>query len=65
VGAKKGELDLLYISCLAALVIGDSGRFALDGPIADAVSNHLRHSKFVAFRDDQDVAARQIGVIVK
>jgi hypothetical protein len=32
-----------------------SGPFAVDGLISDAVSNRLRHSKFVALRDDQDV----------
>jgi putative oxidoreductase len=58
-GAKFGpvgyEVNLLYIACLAALVMGGSGPFAVDRLIGDAISNYLRHSKFVALRDDQDL----------
>lgn len=58
-GAKFGpvgyEVNLLYIACLATLVMGGSGPFALDRLIGDAVSNRLRHSKFAAPRYDQDV----------
>jgi putative oxidoreductase len=58
-GARFGppgyEVNLLYIACLAALVIGGSGPFAVDGFIGDAGSTHLRHLKFVGQRDDQDV----------
>ena len=54
-GAKFGpvgyEINLLYIACLATLVLGGSGPFAVDRLIADVVSNQLRHSKFVAIRD--------------
>ena len=39
-GAQFGqpgyETDLLYLACLAALVLGGSGPFALDGKRADA-----------------------------
>src|SRR5258705_9031262 len=58
-GAQFGppgyEVDLLYIACLAALVMGGSGPFAVDRLIGDAVSNRLRHSKFAAPQYDQDV----------
>ena len=58
-GAKFGpvgyEINLLYIACLAALVLGGPGPFALDRLIADVFSNHLRHSNFVALRDEKDV----------
>jgi putative oxidoreductase len=58
-GAKFGpvgyEVNLLYIACLAALIMGGSGPFAVDRFIGDAISNYLRHSKFVALRDDQDL----------
>jgi putative oxidoreductase len=56
-GAKFGpvgyEVNLLYIACLAALVMGGSGPFAVDRLIGDAISNYLRHSRLVALRDDQ------------
>src|SRR5258708_15567703 len=58
-GAQFGppgyEVDLLYVACLAALVLGGSGPFAVDGIIGDAVSNRLRPSMFAAPRYDQDV----------
>jgi len=58
-GAKFGpvgyEINLLYIACLAALVLGGPGPFALDRLIADVFSNHLRHSNFVALRDEKHV----------
>jgi len=58
-GAKFGpvgyEVNLLYIACLAALVMGGSGPFAVDRLIGDAISNYLRHSRLVALRDDQDL----------
>jgi uncharacterized membrane protein YphA (DoxX/SURF4 family) len=60
-GAQFGppgyEVNLLYIACLAALVLGGSGPFAVDRFIGDAISNHLRlrPSKFVALRDDHDL----------
>src|SRR5215469_2664316 len=54
-GPPGYEVDLLYIACLTALVMGGSGRFAVDSLIGHALSNYLRHSKFVAFRDDRDV----------
>jgi putative oxidoreductase len=58
-GAQFGppgyEVDLLYIACLAALVMGGSGPFTVDRLIGDAVSNRLRHSKFAAPQYDQDV----------
>jgi len=57
-GAQFGppgyEVDLLYLACLAALVRGGSGPFAVDRLIGDAFSNYLRHSKVVALREDQD-----------
>jgi putative oxidoreductase len=52
-GPPGYEVALLYIACLAALVIGGSGPFAVDGLIGHALSNYLRHSKFVALRDDR------------
>jgi putative oxidoreductase len=59
-GAQFGppgfEVDLLYVACLAALVMGGSGPFALDRLIGDAFSNYLRPSKFVALRDDHDLS---------
>src|SRR6266481_4734077 len=58
-GAKFGpvgyEINLLYIACLAAVVLGGPGPFALDRLIADVFSNHLLHSNFVALRDEKDV----------
>ncbi|MBV8134910.1 MAG: DoxX family protein [Deltaproteobacteria bacterium] len=52
-GPPGYEVALLYIACLAALVIGGSGPFAVDGLIEHALSNYLRRSKFVALRDDR------------
>jgi putative oxidoreductase len=68
-GAQFGppgyEVDLLYVACLAALVMGGSGPFAVDRLIGDAFSNYLRHSRL---SDDQDgsvawprTAEHQIG----
>src|SRR5258706_6236584 len=58
-GAQFGppgyEVDLLYVACLATLVMGGSGPFAVDRLIGDTVSNRLRHSKFVALPHDQHV----------
>ena len=58
-GAKFGpvgyEVNLLYIACLVALVMGGSGPFAVDGLIGNAVCNLLRRSKFGALRGDHDV----------
>jgi putative oxidoreductase len=58
-GAKFGpvgyEVNLLYIACLAALVMGGCEPFAVDGLIGNAVCNLLRRSKFVALRGDHDV----------
>ena len=58
-GAQFGppgyEVDLLYVACLATLVMGGSGPFAVDRLIGDTFSNYLRHSKFVALRDDHDL----------
>src|SRR5262249_23437424 len=55
-GAQFGppgyEVDLLYAACLATLVMGGPGPFAVDRFIADVVSNQLRHLKFVALRDE-------------
>ena len=55
-GAQFGppgyEVDLLYVACLATLVMGGAGPFAVDGLIGDTFANHLRHSRFVALRDD-------------
>jgi uncharacterized membrane protein YphA (DoxX/SURF4 family) len=52
-GAQFGppgyEVNLLYIACLAALVLGGSGPFAVDGLIGDA---SLRHSKLAVLRDE-------------
>jgi putative oxidoreductase len=54
-GAQFGppgfEVNLLYIACLAALVLGGSGPFAIDGLIGDA---SLRHSKLAVLRDEHD-----------
>jgi len=68
-GAKFGpvgyEVNLLYIACLAALVMGGSGPFAVDRLIGDAISNYLRHSRLVALRDDQDLgrqAQAKLGI---
>lgn len=59
-GAQFGppgyEVDLLYVACLATLVMGGPGPFAVDGLIADVVSNQLRHSRFVALRDENESA---------
>src|SRR6266481_1732713 len=59
-GAQFGppgyEVDLLYVACLATLVMGGSGPFAVDRLIGDAVSNRLRHSRFAVPRYDQDVS---------
>jgi putative oxidoreductase len=60
-GPPGYEVDLLYIACLAALVMGGSGPFAVDGLIGHTLSNYLRHSKFVAPRDDQDVGDVSCG----
>ena len=49
-GPPGYEVALLYMACLAALVIGGSGPFAVDGLIGHALSNYLQHSKFVALR---------------
>jgi putative oxidoreductase len=58
-GAKFGpvgyEVNLLCIACLAALVMGGSGPFAVDGLIGNVVCNLLRRSRFVALRGDHDV----------
>jgi putative oxidoreductase len=54
-GPPGYEVDLLYIACLAALVIGGSGPFAIDGLVGYTLSNCLGHSKFVAPRHDLDV----------
>jgi putative oxidoreductase len=65
-GAQFGppgyEVDLLYIACLAALVMGGSGPFALDRLIGDPISNYLRHSNFVALRDDKDAGVAGRGL---
>jgi putative oxidoreductase len=53
-GPPGYEVDLLYIACLAALVMGGSGPFAVDRLIGYAVSNHLRHSRVVPLRDHQN-----------
>jgi putative oxidoreductase len=59
-GAQFGppgyEVDLLYIACLAALVMGGSGPFAVYRLMRDAISNYLRHSKFVPVLDHQRVS---------
>jgi len=34
-GPPGYEIDLLYVACLAALVIGGSGPFSLDGVLAE------------------------------
>lgn len=55
-GAQFGppgyEVDLLYLACLAALVLGGSGPFAVDGLIGDAISKYLRNSKVVVLREE-------------
>ena len=47
-GAKFGppgyEVDLLYIACLAALVMGGSGPFAVDGLISKRDDTRMRES---------------------
>jgi putative oxidoreductase len=47
-GAQFGppgyEANLLYLACLAALVMGGSGPFAVDRLIGDAFSNYLQRS---------------------
>src|ERR1700751_1161042 len=58
-GPPGYEVDLLYVACLAALVMGGSGPFAVDRLIGDAVSNYLQPSKFVALRDDHDLGERR------
>jgi hypothetical protein len=62
-GAQFGppgyEVDLLYIACLAALVMGGSGPFAVDRLIGDAFSTYLRHSSVVTPRDDRDGSAAE------
>ena len=59
------EVNLLYIACLAALAIGGSGPFAVDGLIGGAVCNLLRRSKFVAAPGDHDagVVGRELSTI--
>jgi putative oxidoreductase len=60
-GAQFGppgyEVDLLYIACLAALVMGGSGPFAVDRFIGDAISKYLQPLKFAPVRDHQDANA--------
>jgi putative oxidoreductase len=51
-GPPGYEVDLLYIACLAALVMGGSGPFAVDALIGRTFSNYLRRSKFVGPRQD-------------
>lgn len=50
-GAKFGppgyEVNLLYIACLAALVIGGSGPFAVDGLISKRGDTRMRDSGIV------------------
>ena len=71
-GAQFGppgyEVDLLYVACLATLVMGGSGPFAVDRLIGDAFSNYLGHFSVVEHQDDQDssvslprMAQHQIG----
>jgi putative oxidoreductase len=71
-GAQFGppgyEVDLLYVVCLATLVMGGSGPFAVDRLMGEVFSNYLRHSRVVALQDDQDgsvslprIAEHQIG----
>jgi putative oxidoreductase len=64
-GPPGYEVALLYIACLATLVMGGSGPFAVDGLIGHALSNYLRRSKFVALRDDRvisDVGCQKIAL---
>ncbi|MGA9722205.1 MAG: DoxX family protein [Candidatus Binatus sp.] len=53
-GAQFGppgyEVDLLYIACLATLVVGGAGPFAVDRLIGDAFSNRLRQHRFATPR---------------
>jgi putative oxidoreductase len=62
-GAQFGppgyEVDLLYVACLATLVMGGSGPFAVDRLIGDAFSNYLRNLRIVALRDDQDLGRQE------
>lgn len=63
-GPPGYEVALLYIACLAALVTGGSGPFAVDGLIGHALSNYLRNWKIVARRDDQvigDVGCEKVA----
>jgi putative oxidoreductase len=58
-GAQFGppgyEVDLLYVACLATLVMGGSGPFAVDKLIGDAFSNCFRHSKVAGFATNRVV----------
>jgi putative oxidoreductase len=51
-GAKFGpvgyELDVLYIACLAALVIGGAGPFAVDGLIGKREDTRIRTARITA-----------------
>jgi len=62
-GAKFGpvgyEVNLLYIACLAALVMGGSGPFAVDRLIGDAISNYLRHSSWLRFESIRILADKR------
>lgn len=55
-GAKFGpvgyEVNLLYIACLATLVLGGTGPFAIDRLIGDGISKYLRHSKVEVLREE-------------
>jgi len=63
-GPPGYEVALLYIACLATLVMGGSGPFAVDGLIGHTLSNYLRRSKFVALPDDRvigDVGCEKVA----
>jgi putative oxidoreductase len=53
-GAKFGppgyEVNLLYIACIAALVMGGSGAFAVDGLIAKRGDTRIRDGRAVSTR---------------
>jgi putative oxidoreductase len=63
-GARFGpvgyEVNLLYIACLAALILGGSGPSAIDSFIGHAVSDRLERWKFTARQDDQAERALEI-----
>ena len=56
-GPPGYETDLLCLACLAALVVGGSGPFAVDGLIA----NRVPRKKTVQFRGSPPVSGTHMG----